>query len=115
MSQTSPSTHTVFLRNNIDKLIQIYITETQRCNNQRGILLLDFRNQDKNSNVDVSYVGLANVPGDIRNIVIKKMEKTLYDSVAFFCILKPDNQCLLFDINLDKNRDSYFMDNPELP
>ena len=114
MSQpANPENHTVFLRNNIDKLIQIYITETQRCKNHRGVLLLDFRNQDTNNKVDVSYVSLQDVPGDIRDIVIDKIGKSMYDSVAFFCILKPDNQCLLFDINLDKNRDSYFMDNPD--
>ena len=28
--------------------------------------------------------------------------------LSFFCILKPDNRCLLLDINLDPSRDGYF-------
>ena len=97
-----------FIENNIEKLVQIYITETNQRHKQRGVLLLDFRRQD-DGNVDVRYLELHEVPKDIGEIVLEKMGNSLYDSVAFFCVLKPDNKCLLFDINLDKDRDRFFI------
>ena len=97
--------HTKFIENNIDKLVQIYVNESKV--KQRGVLLLDFRKQEEQK-IDVSYVELTDVPKDIYDIVIKKFNNSLYNSVAFFCILKPDNHCFLLDINLDPSRDGYF-------
>ena len=100
--------HTKFIENNIDKLVQIYISESKI--KQRGIMLLDFRKQNE-SKVDVSYVELPNVPKNIYDIVLNKLNNPVYNSVAFFCILKPDNHCLLLDINLDPSNQSYFENN----
>ena len=97
--------HTKFIENNIEKLVQIYVTESKI--KQRGILLLDFRKQEEQK-VNVSYVELSDVPKDIYDIIFKKINNSLYNSVAFFCILKPDNHCLLLDINLDPSRNGYF-------
>ena len=97
--------HTKFIENNIEKLVQIYVTESKI--KQRGILLLDFRKQEEQK-VNVSYVELSDVPKDIYDIIFKKINNSLYNSVAFFCILKPDTRCLLLDINLDPSRDGYF-------
>ena len=97
--------HTKFIENNIDNLVQIYINESKV--KQRGVLLLDFRKQEE-KNVDVSYVELDKVPKDIYDIIVNKIKNPLYSSVAFFCIVKPDNHCILLDINLDSSRDGYF-------
>ncbi|MAE83985.1 MAG: hypothetical protein CMB80_14685 [Flammeovirgaceae bacterium] len=105
---------TKFIENNIEKLVQIYITETNQRHKQRGVLLLDFRKQGE-GNVDVRYLELHEIPKDISEIVFEKMGNSLYDSVAFFCVLKPDNKCLLFDINLDKDRDRFFVLPKESP
>lgn len=97
--------HTKFIENNINQLIQIYINESKV--KQRGVLLLDFRKQE-DQKVDVSYVELNKVPQDIFDIISKKIQNPLYNSVAFFCIVKPNNECLLFDINLDTSQDAHF-------
>ena len=100
-------THIKFLQNNIQKLVQIYMNESKI--HSRGILLLDFRNQ-KTGRVDVSYKEMKDVPSDICEIVLEKMKNPIYNSVMFLCILRPDNSCLLFDINLDSKNDPLFND-----
>tara|TARA_Y100001970_G_C14141959_1_gene807640 strand:+ start:1012 stop:1449 length:438 start_codon:yes stop_codon:yes gene_type:complete len=101
---------TKFIENNIDKLIQIYVNETKfhsNTNTQRGILLIDFRNQVQHK-VDVNYVELHQIPEDIRKTIEPKLNDPLYSSVLFFCVLRPDNTCFLLDINLDEARNKYF-------
>ena len=98
-------THTKFLKRNIKELIQIYINESK--DKSRGVLALDFRSQEE-GNIQVSYRELDDVPDDIRAIVSENVKNSAYSSVAFFCIIKPDNKCLLFNINLDPNNDKYF-------
>jgi len=102
--------YTKFIENNIDELIQIYMKEvnySSNTNTQRGVLFVDFRQQQK-MKVDVRYLELTYLPEDIRKIVQEKATNPLYDSVIFLCVLRPDDRCLLFDINLDEARNKHF-------
>ena len=51
-----------FLQNNKQQLIQIYINERLRSQNQLGSLFIDF---SKNDNADVYYLTLSDMPENI--------------------------------------------------
>ena len=73
---------TNFLQNNKQQLIQIYINERLRAQNQVGALFIDF---SKNDNADVYFLSLNDMPEDVRNSFLKK-ENLNQNNVVFFYI-----------------------------
>ena len=71
-----------FLQNNKQQLIQIYINERLRAQNQVGALFIDF---SKNDNADVYFLRLNDMPEDVRNSFLKK-ENLNQNNVVFFYI-----------------------------
>jgi hypothetical protein len=71
-----------FLQNNKQQLIQIYINERLRAQNQVGALFIDF---SKNDNADVYFLSLNDMPEDVRNSFLKK-ENLNQNNVVFFYI-----------------------------
>ena len=71
-----------FLQNNKQQLIQIYINERLRAQNQVGALFIDF---SKNDNADVYFLSLIDMPEEVRNSFLKK-ENLNQNNVVFFYI-----------------------------
>lgn len=64
-----------FLKNNKDKLIDIYIKERYMINNNReGALIVNFSIEDK---MDVYYLTVDNMPDKIKQKFIEDYEKNM--------------------------------------
>ncbi len=70
-----------FLKNNKQKLIQIYINERLRSQNQIGALFIDF---SKNNNADVYYLALNDMPEKIRNAFLEKENLNQKNTIFFY-------------------------------
>ena len=71
-----------FLQNNKQQLIQIYINERLRSQNQLGSLFIDF---SKNDNADVYYLTLGDMPENIRKKFLE-LENLNQKNTIFFYI-----------------------------
>tara|TARA_B100001989_G_C24211804_1_gene303421 strand:- start:64 stop:333 length:270 start_codon:yes stop_codon:yes gene_type:complete len=71
-----------FLQNNKQQLIQIYINERLRSQNQLGSLFIDF---SKNDNADVYYLTLSDMPENIRKKFLE-LENLNQKNTIFFYI-----------------------------
>ena len=71
-----------FLQNNKQQLIQIYINERLRSQNQLGSLFIDF---SKNDNADVYYLTLVDMPENIRKKFLE-LENLNQKNTIFFYI-----------------------------
>ena len=70
-----------FLQNNKQQLIQIYINERLRVQNQVGALFIDF---SKNDNADVYYLALNDMPEEIKKSFLEKENLNQKNMVFFY-------------------------------
>jgi hypothetical protein len=70
-----------FLQNNKQQLIQIYINERLRSQNQLGSLFIDF---SKNDNADVYYLTLVDMPENIRKKFLELKNLNQKNTIFFY-------------------------------
>ena len=70
-----------FLQNNKQQLIQIYINERLRSQNQLGSLFIDF---SKNDNADVYYLTLSDMPENIRKKFLEVENLNQKNTIFFY-------------------------------
>ncbi len=80
-----------FLQNNKQQLIQIYINERLRAQNQVGALFIDF---SKNDNADVYFLSLNDMPEDVRNSFLKKENLNQKNTIFFYIFDKETSNIL---------------------
>lgn len=83
-----------FINQNENGLIQVYIMERKKNNNELGVLLSIINNdENKDNKNNTMYVGLSNenITEELRNDIISKNNKR--NSRAFFLVSDVKNNC----------------------
>ena len=88
----------LFLNKNYDEFVKLYITERLRLG--EGCLFGNLINNDK---VDLYYLGLDNIPAEIRNDLKKKIDSNTTSQNKLYCYFYDECNSLLFELEFVNN------------